>query len=154
MIQVVIALLIGGSLYDIITGSEHWPFSPYAMFSNVEREPFMSRHLLFGVTEQEPGDEITLQSFQYIRPFMENRLNSAFRRMKSEPDGQQLLTEALHDCLTRYERLRLAGCHDGPPLQGIRLYWLQWKLDPWAKNVHQPDRRKLLAEVMRWERRH
>src|SRR5262249_26175406 len=33
-----LTLLIGGSLYDIKTGREHWPLSPYPMFSGIERE--------------------------------------------------------------------------------------------------------------------
>ena len=33
VVNVALALLIAGSLIDIATGREHWPFSPYAMFA-------------------------------------------------------------------------------------------------------------------------
>jgi hypothetical protein len=57
-----------------------------------------------------------------------------------------LLNEACHDFLVQYEMLRRAGYHDGPSLRGIRLYQLQWRLDPHAQNVVRPDHRELLAE--------
>jgi hypothetical protein len=53
----------------------------------------------------------------------------------------------LQDCLKRYEALRSAGRHHGPPLQGMRLYRVDWKLDPWARNLDSPDQKKLLFEI-------
>jgi hypothetical protein len=95
--------------------------------------------------------EIPLQSFQYIQPFNQSRQRVAFEQLLRRP-GQQhehFMKEALLDCLIRYERLRLAGSHDGPPLQGIRLYRFYWlRLDPWALNVDHPDRMELLDEVI------
>ena len=57
------------------------------------------------------------------------------------------MNEALLDTLTRYEQLRLAGRHNGPPLQGLRLYKLGWRRDNRAENVDRPDRQELVAEV-------
>lgn len=147
LLHVLIALLIGGSLYDTVTFGEHWPFSSFKMYSRPQRERSLSALRLFGVTREEPHREIPLLDFQHIQPFNQSRLRMALERLNNGPQRQQLLDEAVRDCLTRYETLRRAGRHDGPLLQGIRLYWLWWRLDPQAKNVDRPDRRTLLAEV-------
>jgi hypothetical protein len=60
-----------------------------------------------------------------------------------------LVAPLLRDMLERYERLRSAGAHDGPPLRAVRLYEVEWTLDPHAANLQSPDRKQLLAEVQR-----
>lgn len=150
LVHAVIALLICGSLYDIITGSEHWPFSPYPMYSGVQRERSLSSQWLFGVVEEEPYREIPIRGYQYIQPFDQTRLTLALIRARGN-SNKQLLNQALRDCLVRYERLRLAGLHDGPPLRGLKIYELEWKLDPKASNLNEPYRRTLLAEFRRSE---
>lgn len=143
-IHALIALLIAGSFFDIITGREHWPFSPYAMYASARRERSLSAVWLFGVTQEAPNREVPLNAFRYIQPFHHNRLSRAFERM--DPRARRA---ALTDCLIRYEALRSAGRHDGPALKGLRLYQLEWELDPWARNLHNPSERRLIAEVER-----
>jgi hypothetical protein len=144
----VIVVIAGGSLFAIVTDTEHWPFSPYAMYSWIDRDYSLTRSRLFGVTESEPPHEIPLWEFQYIQPFDNARLHTALARIHRSPTPKQRFSGALHDVLVRYEALRHAGRHHGPPLQGIRLYELYWKLDPWARNADQPDRQELILEVM------
>lgn len=145
-VHALIALLIGGSFFDIITGREHWPFSPYLMYSGVRREHSLSTLWLFGVTGETPPREVPLNAFRYIQPFHHTRLSRAFERM-----DVQARRAALSNCLTRYEKLRSAGRHDGPALKGLRLYDLEWELDPLARNINNPSRRELIAEVGRSE---
>ena len=142
----VIAGTAGGSIYDIATDREHWPFSPYAMFSNVEREPTLDALRLFGVT-REQAREIPLLDGRLIQPFDQRRLTTAFERTYNNPARRGLTDSMLRDVLAHYERLRSAGEHDGPPLQAVRLYDVRWKLDPNAANVSTPDHRRLLGEV-------
>lgn len=145
----------GGSLYDIARDQEHWPFSPYAMYSYAERERTLTMIELFGLTQDNGTPrEVPLRDYQYIEPFQSARLRTALSILEADqsPKRPQLLTEALQDCLVRYERLRRAGRHDGPHLSTIRLYRLQWQLDPWARNVERPDYRQILAEVKQPER--
>jgi phage shock protein A len=147
-VNAVIIFLAANSLFDIATDRQHWPFSNYPMYSWVQRDYLLSAPQLFGVRKGEPNDEMPLRG-DYIRPFDNSRLRWSFDRLMSEDDPekrQEMLNEALRDCLTRYEKARLAGDHDGPPLQGIRLYRLQWRLHPLAENRDQPDRRELIAE--------
>ncbi len=148
----VIVFLLTCSLVALALDLEPWPFSNYPMYSyladSTGRDYSFSKPQLYGVTQEEPQREIPLRGY-YIQPFDEGRLNNYFKRIDPETDPekrQQLLNEAVRDFLTQYESLRLAGRHDGPPLHGVRLYQLQWQLDPQAENVDQPDYRELLAE--------
>ncbi len=156
LVTVVIALLIIGSLFCVVFDREYWPFSQYPMFSEVKRDYSYSGQRLYGVAQEAPHHEVPLlassydESYAYMEPFDQIRLSTALGRIKSTRDPerrQKLLEEALLDCLKRYEELRLAGHHDGPPLQGMRLYKSSWQLDARAANVDQPDSRELIAEV-------
>jgi len=153
LVHVVIALLIGGSLYTIVTDLEYWPFSQYPMYSMlVEEKDSLEALRLFGVTQEEPHQEVPVRDYQYIQPFPRSRFHSALKwiyvKTARNPEmRQQMLNEALLDSLQRYEERRLAGRHDGPPLQGMRLYGVQWQLDARAENADHPDQRVLLAEV-------
>lgn len=142
----VIALITVGSLFDIVTGREHWPFSPYPMYATVARKRSLTVLRLYGVTKAAPAREIPLVAFRYIQPFNSARLEGALRTIMARR-GRRPLQAALLDCLQRYEKLRKAGRHDGPPLQAIRLCRVYWKLDPWARNVDSPNRKELILEV-------
>ena len=154
LVYFIFIFLVGASVYDIVTNRENWPFSPYAMYSYAEREHTLEVIELFGVT-QENGTprEIPLLDSRYLEPFDQTRLRGALSNLLEQSQKHpQLLTKALEDCLVRYEKLSRAGHHDGPHLSSIRLYRLQWQLDPWARNVERPDKREILAEVTRPER--
>ena len=47
----------------------------------------------------------------------------------------------------RYEHRREAGLHDGPHLRTLRLYQVDWELEPYAANIDRPIDRELLVEV-------
>ncbi len=63
------------------------------------------------------------------------------------PDAAERVRTAVADCLARYDALRDDRQHDGPPLVAMRLYELDWTIDPAAANVDAPDHRRLIAEV-------
>jgi hypothetical protein len=147
LVYVLMAALVGGSLYDLVRDTEHWPFSQYPMYAQVVYKRELERIWLFGVTDEQRPREIPLLAYPYIQPLNQARLLKGLEKMSYRPDGQRLLTEASRDCLVRYEALRRRGRHQGPALQGIRCYRLYWKLDPWARNVGSPDRKQLLTEV-------
>lgn len=148
----VIIALCGLSIYPIVMDKEHWPFSQYSMYAQAEKTWSLSVIRLVGITaESDINNEIPLQSFNYIQPFNQSRQRVAFERLLNQSGGQpsELIKQAMLDCLLRYERLRLAGSHDGPPLRGIRLYRVYWsRLDPLARNVDYPDRKELIDEVL------
>jgi hypothetical protein len=151
VVYAALAVICAGSLVDLATDREHWPFSQYAMYSEVKREPYELRQLrLFGVPAR--GEEFALRQVEYIQPFDQVRLRLILSEFRVDPRRRPLLATALQDCLTRYETLRRAGRHSGPPLAGVRLYELHWRLDPWAHNADRPDSRTLVLEVPRPQR--
>src|SRR5262249_10968120 len=147
-VQALLAVLIGGSFYDIYTGREHWPLSPYPMFSIVEEEASLRCLRIVGVPAG-AGQEVTLLDGDVIFPFDQCRLTSAFSRTYTDPARRTQIHEQLRDCLDRYEERRRAGLHDGAPLEGVRLYEMRWTLHPDASNVDTPDSRHLVDAVYR-----
>lgn len=145
----VMTLVLGGSLYDIFTDTEHWPFSPYPMYASVERYRSLKVLRAYGVTAGDMPGEIPLWEPHYLYPFDNSRLRAALTWMWGSARRKHWLADALEDILARYEQLRQASRHHGVSLQGIRLYRLSWRLDPWARNADQPDQRELLFEVVR-----
>ena len=152
--------LVIGSLFSIVLDEEFWPFSPYPMYAKVQREPSVSELKIYGVTQEAPHREVpvrdSVHDSAYIHPFDQGRLRMALNRMESRRDPDErsrLLNEALLDSLQRYEKLRLAGLHDGPPLQGMRLYLyrterqLERQRNAQTENADRPDNPELIAEV-------
>lgn len=137
------AIIFGGALSDLVRDTEHWPFSQYTMYSQIEASKTYSMLRLYGVVQRSPLIEMQLDSNLYLQPFDNSRLPFALERGLRE----NKLDEEVTDCLTRYEALRRAGRHHGPPLVAMRLYRLTWTLDPSASNVDRPDRKDLLTEV-------
>jgi len=143
--HLLIAGVIGGSLYDIATRQEHWPFSNYPMFSTVHREAVLTWPRLFGVTPD--GQEVALLQYEYLQPLDQSRLPLGLRRLYQRPENESRVRTALADVLVRYEQRREARAHDGPPLRAIRLYSVEWPLEPFAANIDTPSSRTLIAEV-------
>jgi hypothetical protein len=144
IVNLVLIGLVGGHAYDIVTDQEHWPFSQYPMFSGTWTSPSFTWLRLFGVTAD--GREFPLDDNKYIEPFDQSRLPKALRRMMQARDGDARIRTALPDLLARYEQLR-GDEHDGPPIVALRLYELEWRIDPQAANIDTPDRRRFIAEV-------
>ena len=152
LIHAALIVLIVGHLYDIIQKGEHWPFSQYQMFAFLQ-ERSLTRMELYGVTQEDPHQEFPLRQvsrdFGGVRETESLRNISRSQEIKSE-ERQQMLDSALLDALSKYENGRLAEKHDGPPLQGIKLYEATWQLDDPAKSiVDPPDQQKLIHEVER-----
>lgn len=139
------AVILGGSIYDSMTDTEHWPFSQYSMFSWLDKPADHSYTMLrlYGVTQRQPLSEFPLDKNEYFEPFDNSRMPAALTIAVRE----NRLTPALEDCLKRYDDLRASGTHHGPTIQSLRLYRVTWTVDPQARNVANPDRKELLGEV-------
>jgi len=147
LVHALIALVIGGSAYDILTRQEHWPWSNYPMFAQVHRTRVLSWYRLYGVDEHDR--EIPLLKPAYLWPLDQSRLSIGLRAIAQQRGGDARLREAVANALDRYEERRRAGAHDGPELRGMRLYAVQWDVVPYAANFEQPSSRTLVADVMR-----
>lgn len=144
-INLVLVGLIAGSAYDTITDQEHWPFSQYPMFSGTWTNRTFTWLRLFGVSSD--GREFALDENRFIAPFDQSRLPKSLRRMLQAPDRDARIEVALPDLFARYEQLRRQAAHDGPPIVALRLYELEWTIQPDAGNVDHPDSRRFIAEV-------
>ncbi len=147
--NLVIAFLVLGSAYDLITGGAHWPFAAYAMYAEVQRDRCFVAGQLFGVPIDAPDAEIWLHDEAYLHPFDQCRMRIGLSRIESQPEAARLLAEALRNVLQRYESRREQGKHRGPALQSLRYYHVEWQLDPEARHVEPPARKVLKAEVYR-----
>jgi hypothetical protein len=146
-VNALIACLIGASSYDIIRDSDHWPFSNYGMYSELQKSHTVSVLRLFGVTEGVVPHEFALMDFETLQPFDQARMSAALETMAAARNRRELLSAALRDSMSRYEMLRRTGRHNKPPLHAIKLYRLAWQLDSLARNVDRPDRKDLISEV-------
>lgn len=147
-------LLLGitaGSLIDIVSGREHWPFSPYAMYSRLELDRTARKIMVFGVPEDLTQDPFPLQARQFIRPFERTRLNTAMSLLYRSSQGERNIRLAAKDIWRRYSSLRRTKLNAGPRLKEVRVYEVWWQLRADASNVRSPDRKRLLAIVTREE---
>lgn len=145
VVHALILFVIAGSLYDIGTRQEHWPFSNYPMFSAIHREPALTWLRLFGVTTD--GREVPLLSYNELWPLDQSRLPLGLRRIAGTPDGAPRVEQAITDVMARYNARREKGEISGPALKAIRLYRVGWSLEPFATNLDRPSTRELLAEA-------
>ena len=143
----VVALLVGGSAWDTLTGTEHWPFSPYPMFSRVERERTLDSLVIRGVGADGGERELSIRDGAMLGPFDQCRITTAMQRVAAGDEPR--LATMLGDTLARYESARERGAHDGPPLRALRVYQAHWSLSPDASNVEAPDQMRLLSEAVR-----
>lgn len=120
-----LTLLVAGTGHEVVTGKEHWPFSPYPMFSHVETADRVERWRLVGVTAD--GTRHPLRDAAELAPLGEARLRAAFRRLEDDPSAR---ARALADVAGRYEERRRAGDHGGPRLDALVLERWTWRLDP------------------------
>src|ERR1700738_3901936 len=62
------AVILGGSLFDLVNDTEHWPFSQYPMFSYLETRTDGRFTLLrlYGVTQRQPLSEFPLDNNEYL----------------------------------------------------------------------------------------
>lgn len=158
LLSVVTVLFVAGSFYDIITNQEHWPLSNYPMFSGNKAEKHgdgINALWLYGVAQEEPHQEIAMTNNSYFKPVSSSKLKKALRKAnkKRNPEKREReLHGVVSDSLDRYEAGRQAGRHDGPPIQALRLYAMEWEIDDQAfeargEDVDEPDQRELLIEV-------
>ncbi len=145
VVGLVVAVTTLGSLYDMVTDTEHWPFSNYRMYQRISwRQHEVSRMVMVGVTA---GGEVPLVGNVYFEPLFDFRLTEGIRQVLGRRGGEALAEEAMLGALRLYEASRRRGEHDGPPLLGLRLERRVWKPEPWARNTDRPDQVLLLHEV-------
>jgi hypothetical protein len=140
-----ITLILGGSLFDMLRDTEHWPWSNFPMYSQIEEKgKYFEDYRLYGIPKSNPDNEFSLSTdSRYTQPFDPSRLAEALSLLADDPR----MHEGLQDCLRRYDSLRRAGGHNGPELSALRLYRVGFVLKPDARNSENPEEKIQLDEV-------
>ena len=142
-VVLLLAVLLIGHAIDIIGGTEHWPFSYYPMYGKAIDTTKLTSFRLYGVNLED--EEFPFENPAYLYPLGAKKINKSFAHW-AEQKQWPALGLAMQDCRERYNARRGAGKHDGPALKRLRLYRLQWTVDPWARNRDLPVR-KLIRGV-------
>ena len=131
--------------FEMIYERDDWPFSAYSMFSGL-RSKRRKVPRLYGVVRDSAGErELMLVDKQYLLPFNRGRLGVAFKKLLRKKSSQADIQIALQDCYCRYEDRRQRRLHSGPSLVGLRVYWTEWEILPFAQNRNCPENKELAA---------
>lgn len=141
VVNALLLALIGVHVFENVVDGEHWPFCSYPMYSEIETDGSVTSYRVVGVRHD--GSETLIHKNEFIHPFDQARLNEGLQHAHH---GRSLGVHALNDVLQRYERRRLGREHAGPPIVRVRLYRMTHPIEPWARNLHSPAERELLAE--------
>ena len=93
-----IALVVLGHLRDIVTDAEHWPFSPYPMYSYPPPDR-LDLYRVVGVVKAAegsagpPGREFPLVERRYLRPLDARTLSAAMSRLDKRPGRESSCLE-------------------------------------------------------------
>lgn len=141
MVLGVLVFIVGGHLVEVVTQHEHWPFSPYQMWSIATQSWDLTDERLYGVTDEPSPREILLQDPSYFYPLPSRFMRlHMIRGLKEQEHGDSTHLNAITtDYLRQYEDRRKAGLHNGPPLKGLRMYRFHWLMARDASNVDKPD---------------
>ncbi|HEX3357739.1 MAG TPA: hypothetical protein VHS31_12280 [Tepidisphaeraceae bacterium] len=131
-----LVVLLAGHGLDVVKSKEHWPFSPYPMYADLENTRSMRMTRMVGVTATRPPREVVFNAV-YLR----NSLSVW------ETGGQvrkaQVLTAA-REFLANYNK-QMKGIRKDRRLAAIRVYEYVWYLNPNRSKLGDPDEKHLLA---------
>ena len=135
------------SAFDTVTGTEHWPFSPYAMYARIKEDYRSRKFYLYGVTPD--GREVAMDSRDDLAPFDRVGLHTLLLRLGGDAGDRdaRAVRTVVQDVADRHERRRLAG-GGGEAFGSVRLYRLVWDMDPTLSNLDVPEERDLVLEVV------
>ena len=91
--------------------------------------------------------EFPLFRHEQIRPFHLYRQRRGLKNMLDGPGGVAAVEGGLRDVLDRYEHNRLRGHHDAPPLRSVRLYRVDYRVEPDEPDLLLSADRTFIAEV-------
>jgi hypothetical protein len=135
----ILAVVVLGSAFDIITAREHWRFSPYPMFNRISGSS-LSKVILFGVSGGDQAVEIPVQTLPYRTHIVsETPLVASLARIVRNTNGPRLLQELLREYLLRHDAGRATELLIYLLLAGVALLWLSREVArsvaAWAKSA-------------------
>jgi hypothetical protein len=144
-------VIVGGHLVEVVTQREHWPFSPYQMWSRPSLGWEVNREMLRGVTDEPTPREVPLAPGQ-LDPIPYQmvvvNLQTANKAVRNnDPAKAKRLIDGL---LTHYNNRVAAGKNTGPKLKALRLYQVTWLMDTDASEASRqnPVRTELMFPAL------
>jgi hypothetical protein len=117
------------TMFDVATGREDWPISPYPMYSEMPGTT-ASRFRITGVSQE---GEFTLDDAQ-TAPFHGSRLLVISRKLEHHPAKR---AQFIRKLASRYEARRAS--EGWPELHAIRFYRDEWDLREYLKGNERPE---------------
>jgi hypothetical protein len=151
-----LAVIVLGHLVEVVTQREHWPFSPYQMWSKPAVGWEVKREMLRGVTDEPTPREIALQPGQlYPIPYQMVVVNMQTANKAVQNKDPEQAKRIINGLLAHYNNRVAAGKNPGPKLRGLRLYQVVWKMDADASEASRqnPIETKLLFPPLTPEER-
>lgn len=149
-----IALVVGGSIFAILSAREPYPFSDYPMYSRSFNPEVYTYLELVGIRED--GSEWKIPVARLYRPLTEAALVEAISVHHRWGTGKN--PQIVQDLYSQYERRKQRFMPEAPTLKGFRLYrtkfdWPHFKEEklnapPGAPYNPPPQEREMLYEVL------
>lgn len=137
------------SAFHAVTGREHWPFSPYEMYSTPKADYQSDKLLLVAVNEA--GEERWMLSRGDLAPLNRARVGAVLARARGADRAAGLNTEATAAEGGRlreaFEQLVSVVAPNRPDARAFRLYHAVWEMHPQAANLNSPETWVRLAET-------
>lgn len=151
IVYAILAVLIAGHLFEVVTQHEHWPFSPYQMWSKPSLGWDVNREMLRGVTDEPTPREVAIGPGQLSPiPYQMVVVNMQTAKRAVQEGRPKDAEQIINGLLTHYNNRLAAGKFQGMKLKGLRLYQVTWKMDTDASeaSLQNPSETKLLYPVL------
>ena len=147
LVHCLIVAVLGGHLVCLAAGRQVWPFSHYPMFAEGRaKRPVVRATILVGVAPD--GAEFWLDGRQNLgsslSPFLYGRPFGADAR---KSDGMPEIQRRLGEMFRYANDQRGRAWTPAPPMTALRLYDVEWDLDPTLSNREAPR----MTRVAAWE---
>jgi len=135
MVWALAAVLVLGHSFDIVTLTEHWPFSYYQMYARVQKNPQLELLSLCAIVQDGKRQRQVRITESFVPQLGEARMRNILMASWGRPtrpnrNAARDVSAILRDYLKMYESRRVAGLHDGPPMLEAQLCRITWKLKP------------------------
>ena len=143
-------------LYDIFLHKEHWPFSSHRMYSGLISPTYVRDEVVM-VT---PEGEVPMDVNVHLKPFNKSQLthllrllvqvqnrrigirgsHSLARLFRRKLQNLSFTEQTLTSLVRVYKKNRSKHGDQWPQMIGLKVYRLQWQLDPELENLDNPQK--------------
>lgn len=121
-VYALLAVLVGGHLFDNVRRTEHWPFSNYPMFASVEGNRLQTYR--FTCLYADGTGAIREMDFNpdWVPSLPQYKFADPMRDYLDWNPNPTRVHQLLADYLATYDACRRAGLNHGPDVTAVRVY--------------------------------